>query len=122
MPDEAPVTRARGRASRSVSVMAASSGDRVVPYGLGVLPARRPSHAVPARRDRTSGWDRERMLRRIDVDKVLRLTGAATVAYVVAVLLTDASLAILAPLTALLVVQVTLVGIVRSSIDRVLAV
>ncbi len=57
-----------------------------------------------------------------DFGRVWRLTAAAVAAYVMATLLLDTALPILAPLTALLVVQVTLVGSVRSSIDRVAAV
>ena len=57
-----------------------------------------------------------------DFGRAWRLTAAAVAAYVVATLLLDTALPILAPLTALLVVKVTLVGSVRSSVDRVASV
>jgi len=63
---------------------------------------------------RRGGW--------ADLGRVWRLTAAAVAAYVVALLLPATALPILAPLTALLVVQVTLVGSVRSSVDRVASV
>jgi len=54
--------------------------------------------------------------------RTLRLTGAAVASYAVAHALAPGSRPVLAPLTALLVVQVTLVGIVRSGIERVVSV
>jgi Fusaric acid resistance protein-like len=52
----------------------------------------------------------------------LRITVAATSAYVVAVLLFPETLPLLAPLTAMLVVQVTPVSLLASGIERVVAV
>ena len=54
--------------------------------------------------------------------KTARLTGAAVASYAVAHALSPNTQPVLAPLTALLVVQVTLVGIVRSGIERVVSV
>lgn len=54
--------------------------------------------------------------------KTARLTGAAVASYAVAHALSPNTRPVLAPLTALLVVQVTLVGIVRSGIERVVSV
>jgi uncharacterized membrane protein YccC len=54
--------------------------------------------------------------------RTLRLTGAAVAAYLAALLLLDDPRPVLAPLTALLVVQVTLVGTVADSLRRILSV
>ena len=54
--------------------------------------------------------------------RTLRLTGAAVAAYLAAVLVLDDPRPVLAPLTALLVVQVTLVGTVADSLRRILSV
>ncbi len=54
--------------------------------------------------------------------RTLRLTGAAVASYAVAHALSPNTRPVLAPLTALLVVQVTLVSIVRSGIQRVVSV
>ncbi|HEX5566437.1 MAG TPA: aromatic acid exporter family protein [Streptomyces sp.] len=56
------------------------------------------------------------------VVQTLRSTAAATIAYAAAVWLTDARAPLLAPLTALLVVQVTLFATITSGITRVNAV
>ena len=53
--------------------------------------------------------------------RMLRLTGAAA-AYLVAVLLLDHPRPVLAPLTALLIVQVTLVGTITDTARRILSV
>lgn len=53
------------------------------------------------------------------VVQTLRSTAAATLAYLAALWLTDVPLPLLAPLTALLVVQVTLYGTITSGIRRV---
>jgi CRISPR/Cas system CSM-associated protein Csm2 small subunit len=60
--------------------------------------------------------------RRDALDRVARLTGAAVAAYVVARILLDGPIPILAPLTALLVVQVTFVGSLKSGVQRVASV
>ena len=54
--------------------------------------------------------------------RTLRLTGAAVAAYLAALLVLDDPRPVLAPLTALLVVQVTLVGTVADSLRRILSV
>ena len=54
--------------------------------------------------------------------RTLRLTGAAVAAYLAALLILDDPRPVLAPLTALLVVQVTLVGTVADSLRRILSV
>jgi hypothetical protein len=56
------------------------------------------------------------------VERALRLTGAATAAYLVAEQLFPGSRPLLAPLTALLVVQVTLYSTLTSSVQRVTSV
>ena len=53
---------------------------------------------------------------------MLRLTGAAVAAYLVALLLLDDPRPVLAPLTALLIVQVTLVGTITDTARRILSV
>jgi fusaric acid resistance family protein len=54
--------------------------------------------------------------------RALRLSGAATASYVVAHALAPETVSILAPLTALLVVQVTLTSTLHSGIERVVSV
>ena len=54
--------------------------------------------------------------------RVLRLTGAAVAAYLAALLLLDDPRPVLAPLTALLIVQVTLVGTITDTVRRILSV
>ena len=54
--------------------------------------------------------------------RTLRLTGAAVAAYLAALLVLDDPRPVLAPLTALLVVQVTLVGTIADSLRRILSV
>src|SRR5690348_11395167 len=53
---------------------------------------------------------------------IARLTGTAVLAYLLALLLPGSSRPVLAPLTALLVVQATLFQTIRSAVQRVLAV
>ncbi|HXD24526.1 MAG TPA: hypothetical protein VN609_01245, partial [Propionibacteriaceae bacterium] len=52
----------------------------------------------------------------------MRLTSGAVAAYLAALLVLDDPRPVLAPLTALLVVQVTLVGTVADSLRRILSV
>lgn len=59
---------------------------------------------------------------RTSMSRALRLTGAATAAFVVAQVLFPTTIPILAPLTALLVVEVTLKDIVTSGLQRVASV
>ncbi len=54
--------------------------------------------------------------------RVLRLTGAAVAAYLAAVALLDDPRPVLAPLTALLIVQVTLVGTLTDTVRRIVSV
>lgn len=54
--------------------------------------------------------------------RTLRLTGAAVAAYLAALLVLDDPRPVLAPLTALLVVQVTLVGTINDSLRRIASV
>lgn len=54
--------------------------------------------------------------------RVARLTGAAVGAYLAALLLLDDPRPVLAPLTALLIVQVTLVGTITDTVRRILSV
>ncbi|MGH8862363.1 MAG: FUSC family protein, partial [Jatrophihabitantaceae bacterium] len=54
--------------------------------------------------------------------RVLRLTGAAVAAYLVALLFVTAQRPVTAALTALLVVQVTLVGTITDTIRRIVSV
>jgi Aromatic acid exporter family member 1 len=56
------------------------------------------------------------------VDRVTRLTVASIAAYVVAQALLEGPIPILAPLTAMLVVQVTFVGSLKSGVQRVVSV
>lgn len=77
-------------------------------------------HAVS--RLASESMDRLRRRGRAAGLRVLRLTGAATASYAVALALSPNSRPVLAPLTALLVVQVTLFSIVRSSAQRVVSV
>jgi hypothetical protein len=63
-----------------------------------------------------------RLRKNPDVVQTLRSTAAATLAFVVALLLTDSPAPLLAPLTALLVVQVTLYATLTSGVRRVNAV
>ncbi|GAA2021082.1 signal transduction histidine kinase [Nakamurella flavida] len=63
-----------------------------------------------------------RLRARWDLARALRLTGAAVAAFVVAQLLFPGHLPILAPLTALLVVEVTLKDIVTSGLQRIASV
>ena len=69
-----------------------------------------------------------RELRRLRADRraslawALRITAAAVASYVVAVLLFPGTQPLLAPLTAMLVVQVTPVSLLASGLDRVVAV
>lgn len=70
----------------------------------------------------SESMDRLRRRSRAAGLRMLRLTGAATASYAVALALSPNSRPVLAPLTALLVVQVTLFSIVRSSAQRVVSV
>ena len=64
----------------------------------------------------------DRLRRRVDLPRLLRLAGAATTSYAAAVALVPESRPVLAPLTALLVVHVTLVASLMSSLQRVVSV
>ena len=69
-----------------------------------------------------AGHVRIRLRSRAAMARALRLTGAAVAAFVVAQLVFPGALPILAPLTALLVVEVTLKDIVTSGLQRVASV
>ncbi len=69
-----------------------------------------------------AGRVRLRLRSRAAMARALRLTGAAVAAFVVAQLVFPGALPILAPLTALLVVEVTLKDIVTSGLQRVASV
>jgi uncharacterized membrane protein YgaE (UPF0421/DUF939 family) len=70
------------------------------------------------RRTLTRVWARRGAI----ATRTLRLTGAAVAAYLAAVLVLDDPRPVLAPLTALLVVQVTLVGTINDSLRRIASV
>jgi uncharacterized membrane protein YgaE (UPF0421/DUF939 family) len=70
------------------------------------------------RRTLTRVWARRGAI----ATRTLRLTGAAVAAYLAALLVLDDPRPVLAPLTALLVVQVTLVGTINDSLRRIASV
>ncbi len=70
------------------------------------------------RRTLTRVWARRGAI----TTRTLRLTGAAVAAYLAALLVLDDPRPVLAPLTALLVVQVTLVGTISDSLRRIASV
>jgi len=70
----------------------------------------------------TAGLLRFRLRSRAAMARALRLTGAAVAAFVVAELLFSETVPILAPLTALLVVEINLKDIVTSGVQRVASV
>lgn len=81
--------------------------------------------SMPARRSvERPAWARKlpRLRGRWDLARATRLTGAAVVAFVAAQALFPGTLPILAPLTALLVVEVTLKDIVTSGVQRIASV
>ena len=65
---------------------------------------------------------RIRQRRRAIASTTLRLTGAAVAAYVVALVLLPGTVPVLAPLTALLVVEITLFDMLTSGMQRVISV
>ena len=74
------------------------------------------------RRLADAGRIRLRLRGRAAAGRALRLTGAAVAAFVVALLLVPGTAPILAPLTALLVVEITLKDSLTSSLQRIVAV
>lgn len=83
---------------------------------------RRTHWAYRLTRLRRSGVERLRQRGRAGMAWLLRLTAAAVASYEVARLLFPQTLPLLAPLSALLVVQVTPVSLLASGLDRVLSV
>src|SRR5215469_9667638 len=75
-----------------------------------------------ARRAARQASERVRLLGRADVGRVVRLTSAAVASYLVATLYVAGHDPLLAPLTALLVVQFTLFSTLLSGIERVVSV
>lgn len=70
----------------------------------------------------SSTWQRMRQRSPQVIGRTLRLTGGAVAAYVVAQQLLPGGDAVLAPLTALLVVQVTLYSTLTAGVQRIASV